>query len=183
MLTNQPTLSMQAPTVVEHGKLRFVITDQPKESTIPQYVVSLKEHHVARLVRACEPTYDVLALQDRGIQVHDLNFDDGSAPPPDVLKRWLDLVESWFVDKKSPDYLADESRVGVHCVAGLGRGPVLVAIALIEDGMEPLEAAQFIRSRRRGALNTIQLHWLGGYVKTREKRWKRLTHPSPCCIL
>ena len=48
------------------------------------------------------------------------------------------------------------ARVGVHCVAGLGRAPVLVAIALIEAGMDPLDCIGFIRKKRRGALNNRQ---------------------------
>lgn len=165
-------------TVVDGKKVRFLITDQPNERTLPQYIQLLQENHVAKVVRACEPTYDVAPLQDKGIRVHDLNFEDGSAPPPAVIKKWLDLVESWFIDPRSPDYLGEGQRVAVHCVAGLGRGPVLVAIALIEDGMEPLQAAQYIRDRRKGALNTTQLHWVGSYIKTREKRWNRLHSQS-----
>lgn len=38
-----------------------------------------------------------------------------------------------------------EAGVAVHCVAGLGRAPVMVAIALIELGMKYEEAVETIR--------------------------------------
>jgi protein tyrosine phosphatase type 4A len=36
--------------------------------------------------------------------------------------------------------------VAVHCVAGLGRAPVLVAIALMELGMKYEDAVELIRA-------------------------------------
>jgi len=161
--------------------MRFVITDQPDERQIRSYISLLKENKVAHVVRACEATYKDTDLAP--IRVHEIQFDDGTAPPPEVIKRWLDLCESCFINKNSPDYLSDGERIAVHCVAGLGRAPVLVVIALIEDGMEPLEAAQFIRSRRKGALNTTQLHWVGQYVRSRDKKWNRMTNPKECIIM
>ena len=50
--------------------------------------------------------------------------------------------------------------IAVHCVAGLGRAPVLVAIALIEAGMDPLDSIENIRSKRRGAFNKPQIAFL-----------------------
>ena len=38
--------------------------------------------------------------------------------------------------------------IAVHCVAGLGRAPVLVALALIEGGMKYEDAVQFIKAAR-----------------------------------
>ena len=60
-----------------------------------------------------------------------------------------------------------KATVAVHCVAGLGRAPVLVAIALIEDGMEPLDAVHEIRSKRKGAINARQLAYLENTYKRR----------------
>ena len=40
---------------------------------------------------------------------------------------------------------------------------MLVAIALIEKGMAPLDAVEFIRKKRRGALNNKQLRYLETY--------------------
>lgn len=69
--------------------------------------------------------------------------------------------------------------IAVHCVAGLGRAPVLVAIALIEFAkMEPVDAATFIRKHRRGAINNIQLDWLERY-----KRRYKSSAGNGCCVV
>lgn len=47
----------------------------------------------------------------------------------------------------------EEKRIGVHCVAGLGRAPFLVAIALVNNGCSPFNAIELIRKNRPGALN------------------------------
>jgi hypothetical protein len=46
------------------------------------------------------------------------------------------------------------------------RAPVLVAIALIENGETPLLAVDFIRKARRGAINKVQLDYLRKYKKS-----------------
>lgn len=94
-------------------------------------------------------------------------FADGYPPPPEVLSEWLDACDTEF-NKPEPGTLA------VHCVAGLGRAPVLVAVALVEYGMEPLDAIAFIRKKRRGAINNRQLKFL-------EKYQRRKT--AGCCIV
>merc|ERR1719384_931243 len=69
--------------------------------------------------------------------------------------------------------------IAVHCVAGLGRAPVLVAIALIEFAkMEPVDAATFIRKHRRGAINNTQLDWLERY-----KRRYKMGAGAGCCVV
>ncbi|KAJ3329558.1 Protein tyrosine phosphatase type IVA 3, partial [Kappamyces sp. JEL0680] len=72
-------------------------------------------------------------------------YPDGDAPPAKVVTDWLDLVETRLAAQGSCCF-------GVHCVAGLGRAPALVSLALIEAGMAPLDSVIFIRERRRGVI-------------------------------
>ncbi len=59
-------------------------------------------------------------------------------PTLQVVDAWFDLLNKRFRDDPG-------SCVAVHCVAGLGRAPVLVALALIELGMKYEDAVDFIR--------------------------------------
>nr|XP_061798453.1 protein tyrosine phosphatase type IVA 2-like isoform X3 [Nerophis lumbriciformis] len=111
-----------------------------------------------------EITYDCLRFlithnptnAQLGRFIEDMPFDDGSSPPDQVVDDWLSLLQTKFRDEPG-------SCVAVHCVAGLGRAPVLVALALIECGMEYEDAVHFIRLKRRGAFNSKQLLFLENY--------------------
>uniref|UniRef100_A0A1I8ABW4 TYR_PHOSPHATASE_2 domain-containing protein n=1 Tax=Steinernema glaseri TaxID=37863 RepID=A0A1I8ABW4_9BILA len=71
--------------------------------------------------------------------------------------------------------LHPDQCIAVHCVAGLGRAPVLVAIALMEAGMSCEEAVHLIRQQRRGALNQKQLDFLAAYKPSGQLRKLRYT--------
>ncbi len=105
-------------------------------------------------------------------------YPDGHSPPDDVLNRWLDIVHERFLANAN---MSTKPTIAVHCVAGLGRAPVLVAIALIEfSGMDPVEAVVLIRKHRRGAINDKQLNFLETY----QRRYRRGGGPGGgCCIV
>jgi len=154
-------------SVVESVGLKFVILDAPNDSNVHVYLEALKRENVGHVVRVCDPSYDTSSLLDNNIAVHDWPFNDGDPPPDSIISSWLTLVKACFGDKKSD--AKNKKCIGIHCVAGLGRAPVLVAIALIEKGMDPLDAVQTIRSRRRGAINAKQLHFLENYKRRSKK--------------
>ena len=74
----------------------------------------------------------------------------------------------------SPALFDHLPAIGVHCVAGLGRAPVLVCIALMHAGLSAHDAVQLVRKKRRGAINTVQLEFLEKY---------RPTAPAACCVI
>ncbi|EPY24204.1 protein-tyrosine phosphatase [Strigomonas culicis] len=136
---------------------RFLILDAPSPSSLPTYVKLLQKHKVQHLVRACGPTYNSDVVEKNGIKVHGWTFDDGAPPTQTVLDNWMQLLEE-EAGRQPP------STIAVHCVAGLGRAPILVALALVEYGrMAPLDAVGYVRERRKGAINQVQLNWLMRY--------------------
>lgn len=90
------------------------------------------------VVRVCEPSYKVDELNKVNIEVFDLSYDDGTFPPNKIVDEWFKVLKKQFND--NPD-----GCVAVHCIAGLGRAPVMVALALIELGLKYEEAVELIR--------------------------------------
>ncbi|ORY05599.1 phosphatases II [Basidiobolus meristosporus CBS 931.73] len=129
----------------------------PSDKTLPNYIPKLLEHGVKDLVRISDAdnNYNIRPLEEVGINVHDeMKFDDGSVPSKTVVDNWLNLIY---------DNFANEEAIAVHCVSGIGRAPVLVTIALIELGMDSLDAIEYVRKQRRGALNRKQIAFLDSY--------------------
>lgn len=158
------------PTLVQWEHLSFVIMDAPNDTNLHLYLKELKRHNVTDLVRACEVTYDRAAVEAAGIHVHELEFPDGDPPDAEILDVWLDLVNDRFKDNSAN--AENNKSIAVHCVAGLGRAPVLVAIALIEYGLDPINAVEHIRRFRRGAINLRQLKYLEKYQPRRGGKQK-----------
>eukprot|EP00401_Gymnodinium_catenatum_P068606 CAMPEP_0117571270 /NCGR_PEP_ID=MMETSP0784-20121206/59653_1 /TAXON_ID=39447 /ORGANISM="" /LENGTH=173 /DNA_ID=CAMNT_0005369401 /DNA_START=29 /DNA_END=550 /DNA_ORIENTATION=- len=146
--------------LIESGKFKIIIMDAPSDSNSATYVRELKSLGVTDVVRTCEPTYAHENFEREGIQVHEMMFPDGAAPPTELLQGWYDLI---FRRYKSKDP-SDSGLVAVHCVAGLGRAPVMAAVALIElTSMDPMDAVEKIRDKQKGAFNAKQLKFLQTY--------------------
>jgi protein tyrosine phosphatase type IVA len=158
--SSPPPSPIGSISFLEYGKLRFIINDCPTDNNLQDYIKEFKKHNVQHVVRVCQPTYSDAALIKEDIQVHCLMFEDGGTPPDSVVKQWLSLVQQVF----DGNY-GDAPAIAVHCVAGLGRAPVLVALALIEFGMDKLDAVSFVRTKRRGAFNNRQIQYLAEYKK------------------
>ncbi|KAI8371657.1 protein-tyrosine phosphatase-like protein [Radiomyces spectabilis] len=153
---------------------KFLILDAPTSDTLPKYIDVLRKENVAHLVRICHRQthdgrtheYDADDLhKETGIQViDDIKFEDGGVPSPEAVQRWLHLAE---------DARRHGTTLGVHCVAGIGRAPVMVTLSLVESGMDPLDAILYIRQHRRGALNKTQLRFIEAYNarSSRRKSW------------
>jgi protein tyrosine phosphatase type 4A len=156
MATSGLKLKKPEPAEIEYKNMRFLITYCPNDATMDKFLEELKKHRVKDVVRVCDPTYSTTRLASDGIRVVDLPFDDGSPPPNDVVLEWFNVVRTRFSEDPT-------SCVACHCVAGLGRAPVLVAVALIELGMRYEDAVELIRQKRRGAINAKQLAYLEKY--------------------
>ncbi|KAK1936515.1 putative tyrosine phosphatase [Babesia divergens] len=152
---------LNKPTKIEFHKLRILILDAPNNSNVRLYLHEMLAFGVTHLVRTCETNYDDSVIVDENIVVRELIFNDGDPPSKEIVEEWLQLIR---------DVVANNGSVAVHCVAGLGRAPVLACIALVEYGMHPLDAICFVRERRKGAINRKQLEFLKSYKKGKGSR-------------
>ncbi|NP_001388827.1 similar to protein tyrosine phosphatase 4a2 [Rattus norvegicus] len=166
-----------APVEICYDSMRFLITYNPTNETIHKFTEELKSYGVTTLVRVCDATYDKTLVENSGIRVLDLPYSDGAPPPDELVDNWLDLLKNKFREEPG-------CCVAVHCMAGLGRAPVLVALALIECGMKNEDAVHLIRQKRRGAFNTKQLLFLEHYrPKMRPRTRSRFKDSTVyCCI-
>ena len=110
--------------------------------------MDLQKVGVKFYVRFCEEeSYSTKDFEGTGVDIKAWPFPDGDPPSDVIIDGWLDLVDSVFVDKKSGGD-GGGAAIGCHCVAGLGRAPVMVAIALIENGLDWQNAVDLIRKKR-----------------------------------
>jgi len=191
--TSVPNL-VNRPSLVEYGNYRFLIHDAPTDNNLSAYIAIYQKRHVTCIVRACEATYSIEPLIVNSIKIYEMPYSDGEAPPEEMLTNWLNLCKQEFGELKTPSnkegsssssttvinahenketkldsngsMISKESKrtIAVHCVAGLGRAPVLVCVALIEYcNFSPLDAVDYVRKRRRGAINARQLKFIESY--------------------
>eukprot|EP00929_Paragymnodinium_shiwhaense_P039356 TRINITY_DN20681_c0_g1_i1.p1 TRINITY_DN20681_c0_g1~~TRINITY_DN20681_c0_g1_i1.p1 ORF type:complete len:167 (-),score=19.24 TRINITY_DN20681_c0_g1_i1:99-599(-) len=165
---------MVETTLIEHEKFKIIIMGSPDNINAGEYVDVLKTRGVTDLVRTCEPSYEAGHFEEQGIHVHELQFPDGAAPSDDVLQRWVELLVRRY---RSSDP-KDSGLVAVHCLAGLGRAPVMAAIALVEmTNLDPFGAVEKIRERQQGAINKRQLQFLQAYKRITKK------DSGVCCVI
>ncbi|KAJ8941679.1 hypothetical protein NQ314_010325 [Rhamnusium bicolor] len=158
---------MEEYVEINHKRFKFLISKNPTNKNIDFYVKELKKRNVKAVIRVCKPSYDTEPLENAGIQVYDLTIEDGTFPSQEILEIYFDILKKQY-------YQNPEACVAVHCVAGLGRAPVLIAVALIELGYSYEDAVEFIRSKRRGAINAKQLEYLSKYKpKSRLKEGRK----------
>lgn len=151
-MSRRNDLTYSSVTELRYKDLHFLITDSPDNENLQSFIETCLKYGVTALVRVSEQTYDTKPIEAAGIKVYNLEYPDGSAPDSIVREKWLNIVKE-----------NRNSCVVVHCVHGLGRSPVLVAMALREAGMSQQESIDFVRARRRGSFNVKQLEFLQNY--------------------
>jgi protein tyrosine phosphatase type 4A len=139
-------------TLIEHKNLKFIVTGTPQINDLYEYVKIFETHNVKNIVRTCEEHYPAVYFKNLGFEVYELYYGDGLLPSKEILNKWTKIINE-----------CKDSVICIHCIAGLGRAPTLVAISLIDAGMDNLRAIQYIRSKIPNAFNTLQLNFIANY--------------------
>jgi protein tyrosine phosphatase type 4A len=148
-------------TYIKHDVINLYISETPNDSSIDRFIIKLKNNNIKHVVRLCGQTYNQDRLIQSNINFYDWDFADGSVPSNELIQKWNQLLK------------LNESIL-VHCSAGLGRAPLLVTISLIEKNMGQIDAINFVREKRPGALNSKQIDWLIKYKPKKKSLFKKL---------
>ncbi|KAI6657265.1 Protein tyrosine phosphatase type IVA 3 isoform X1 [Oopsacas minuta] len=158
-------------SLIQYKELNFLLCPSPTDTTLSAFIKTLKEHDVTTLIRCCEQSYSDEPLKKAGITLLDYDYPDGDVPPERLIESLITLLGQKNVS------VNPKEAICIHCKSGLGRGPLLAAIALIERGLSAKETVDMLRGKIRGCINSKQLAYLYSY-KARRKRSIQITRLS-----
>jgi protein tyrosine phosphatase type 4A len=148
-------MSLSNPiTCIKYKHLKIYISESPNQMTLSYFIDYISKNQIKHIVRLCESKYQSNLFSNVGF--YDWQIIDGSEPSDEIISNWNNLVKL-------------NEPILVHCLAGLGRAPTLVAIALIENQMEPIDAINLIRNKRKGTFNSKQIDFVCNYKKSKSK--------------
>ena len=139
ILSACPTLDVQTGTNTLSGLIK-----QWRKSNVVMVITLLEkvDHHKLDLVRL------VRELQAERITWRHFPIPNMEPPMQDTVPYLENLVE------EVASIFANDSKVVIHCHAGLGRTGLVAAILLTSFGMKPKEAIATIRMHRPGSIET-----------------------------
>jgi protein tyrosine phosphatase type 4A len=147
-------------TFIEYKTKSFYISESPSNKNIGQFISSLKQHNIKHVIRLCKPIYDYRLIENEQINFYDIEIPDGAIPCEQIIDRWNKIIEN----------ISSNEPILVHCIAGLGRGPLMVTISLINEKMDSIDAINLIRKLRPGSINSKQLGFLINYKSNKIKQ-------------
>ena len=92
-----------------------------------------------------------LALKQRGVEYLVLPVEDGGVPTPQQAKKFLKFTEERINKKHKP--------VLVHCAAGLGRTGLMLALYLVNNGVNAKQAIDRIGTSENAAQREFVLQF------------------------
>lgn len=125
--------------------LDWILPDQlavlacPDEGDLP----ALASLGVRVLISLNEYPPPTVSVQRAGMRHVLRSFPNGTAPPMHCVRELVGVIR---------DALNRGETVAVHCAAGKGRSGTIAACYLVSCGYSPRDAIEFVRSRRRGAI-------------------------------
>ena len=104
---------------------------------------------MTRVIRLNEAKYDKNKFIRNGIDHSDLFFIDGSTPPDNIVRDFLEIAEK------------ESGAIAIHCKAGLGRTGTLIGLYAMKHYKFPAAAfIGWIRIVRPGSILGPQQHYL-----------------------
>lgn len=142
-------------------RINFIIMEEPTDDNIDEVIANFKRDRVKHLISLSENKLnnkDIFRKND--IKLHYLPIESGKYPSDSNKDYWLKLLKS-YQDSPSVKTRAGSISIAINCEAGLGRAPIMFAIALIEIyKLDVYNSIGLIRNSIPKAFNQYQLNKL-----------------------
>lgn len=123
------------------GPLDNISKFERRGNTPEDYIQVFKHFNVTRVVRLNEAKYDKTKFLRNGVEHSDLFFIDGSTPPENIVREFLEISER------------ETGALAIHCKAGLGRTGTLIGLYAMKHYKFPAAAfIGWIRIARPGSI-------------------------------
>jgi protein tyrosine phosphatase type 4A len=132
----------------------FIISGEP--SNIDNYINILNKNSINLVINLTDINYDLSKENKlKNVNIDYLHFPliDGHCLSDDKIKNLLNFLNRY-------------NSIAFHCVAGLGRAPLVLGVCLILlYNYKPLDVIEKIRKKESKALNTIQINYLMNFKR------------------
>lgn len=119
---------------------KIIASVYPKDE---EYLFYLrKEEGIRSAVNLSEHPWPDGWMRSTGIECFHFPIIDMSVPSEDQVRKILEIIN----DQKDP--------LMIHCAAGIGRTGTLIALYLVDRGMECRSAIELVRQKRNGSIQT-----------------------------
>lgn len=147
--------------VLDERKAHVVLMGVPIEDNYQKYLDFFKKINVKHFFIATEYDKKLDFFEQNGITMHKIEWEDGNYPSQDIINTFLDVF--WSDKRSQNEYIA------VACKRGYGRAPTLAAISLIERGMKPVNALQYLRGKNPRFITERQRTFLLSYEPSHQE--------------
>eukprot|EP01130_Rhizamoeba_saxonica_P014393 TRINITY_DN6284_c0_g2_i1.p1 TRINITY_DN6284_c0_g2~~TRINITY_DN6284_c0_g2_i1.p1 ORF type:complete len:312 (+),score=54.23 TRINITY_DN6284_c0_g2_i1:358-1293(+) len=149
---------------VENGDMNWIIqskilammspTDNPINTEEdcthkPEFYINFfEDHSIKTIIRLNKVEYDETYFIEKGIEHHEMYFNDGTVPSLSMVEKFISIVEGT---------LENSTAIAVHCKQGIGRTGTLIACYLIKNyQFSAPESIAFVRIMRPGSIVGMQ---------------------------
>lgn len=109
-----------------------------------EYLIHLRDKEgITTSINLTESPWPADWIEGSRIRHHHFPVIDMSVPTEIVAKDIISLIDS------------GPGPVMIHCAAGIGRTGTVIALYLVDHGMEPEKAISYVRKKRYGSVQTL----------------------------